>query len=73
MTGASSRIETILGRRSKINGQSLIEYAVITGVVAAALIAMNVYVQRSSQANLKMIESQIIPEPIADSTANFGP
>ena len=59
MTGASSRIETILGRRSKINGQSVLEYAVVIGVVAAALAAMSVYIQRSIQANLKVTQDQI--------------
>ena len=40
-------------------GQSVLEYALIVTVVAAALGAMQTYVQRSVQANLKMIENRI--------------
>ena len=43
------------GRR----GQSILEYAVFTAAVSAALIAMNVYVKRAIQANLKHVEQQI--------------
>lgn len=60
-------------RLRKKFGQSAIEYAMIIGVIAIALVAMNVYVQRSAQANLKLIEEQIIPEEVAGSSANFGP
>lgn len=44
-------------------GQSTLEYALLIAVVAAAFLAMRVYVQRSVQANLKMIEDQINAEP----------
>ena len=44
-------------------GQSILEYAMIISVVVAALMAMNVYVQRSVQANLKMIEDRVNAEP----------
>lgn len=44
--------------------QSTMEYAVFTAVVAAALMAMSVYVQRSIQANLKAVEDQINAEAI---------
>ena len=40
-------------------GQSTLEYAVFIAVVAAALGAMNVYVRRSVQANLKVLEDQV--------------
>ena len=40
-------------------GQSILEYAVFTAAVSAALIAMNVYVRRAVQANLKNLEQQI--------------
>jgi len=43
--------------------QSILEYAMIISVVVAALMAMNVYVQRSVQANLKMIEDRVNAEP----------
>lgn len=44
-------------------GQSTLEYAILIAIVAAALTAMSTYVQRSVQANLKMIEDQINAEP----------
>lgn len=44
-------------------GQSMLEYVFLIAVVAAALVAMSVYVQRSMQANLKMIEEQINAKP----------
>ncbi|MDD5196833.1 MAG: hypothetical protein WC937_02740 [Candidatus Omnitrophota bacterium] len=44
------------------NGQSILEYALIISVVVAALAAMSIYVQRSAQANLKVIEDQINAE-----------
>lgn len=40
-------------------GQSFLEYALIIAVVTAAITAMNTYVQRSIQANLKMIEDKV--------------
>jgi len=40
-------------------GQSTLEYALVILAVAAAITAMTVYVQRSVQANLKMVEDQI--------------
>ena len=43
--------------------QSILEYAMIIAIVAAALMAMNVYVQRSIQANLKMIEDRVNAGP----------
>jgi len=39
--------------------QSFIEYAVLIAVVAAAFVAMNLYMQRSVQANFKLLEDQI--------------
>jgi len=46
-----------------LTGQSILEYALIISVVVAALAAMSIYVQRSAQANLKMIEDQINAQP----------
>lgn len=43
--------------------QSIIEYAILILVVAAAVMAMRVYVQRAVQANLKVIEDRINEEP----------
>jgi len=39
--------------------QSIVEYIMLVSVVAAALVAMSVYVQRAAQANLKLVEDQI--------------
>lgn len=39
--------------------QSTIEYALLIAIVAAAFIAMNMYMQRSVQANFNIIEEQI--------------
>ncbi|MDD2679212.1 MAG: hypothetical protein PHO03_00200 [Candidatus Omnitrophica bacterium] len=48
---------------AKNGGQSILEYALIISVVVAALAAMSIYVQRSAQANLKVIEDQINAQP----------
>jgi len=59
-------VGTVLRRRDKFvarQGQSILEYVLIIAVVVAALTAMSVYVQRSIQANLRMIEKQINAEP----------
>ncbi len=46
--------------RAKIRlGQSVLEYTILISVVAAALLAMSLYVRRAIQANLKTIEYQI--------------
>jgi len=39
--------------------QSLLEYATIIAVVAAALMAMHVYVQRATQSNLRLVEDKL--------------
>ena len=44
--------------------QSTLEYAVFTAVVAAALVAMQVYLRRAIQANLKSVENQINAEAV---------
>jgi len=43
--------------------QSTIEYALLIAIVAAAFLAMNLYVQRAVQANFKLVEDQINAEP----------
>ena len=43
--------------------QSTIEYALLISIVAAAFLAMHLYVQRSVQANFKLIEEQINAQP----------
>ena len=52
------------GFRGSFGGQSILEYAVFIAVVSAALVAMNLYVRRSIQANLKVLEDQINAEAI---------
>ena len=47
----------------RYGGQSTLEYAVFIAVVAAALMAMQTYVKRSIQANLKTVENQLNAEP----------
>lgn len=44
-------------------GQSLLEYVMIVVVVIAALSAMSLYVQRSVQANLKIMQDQVNANP----------
>lgn len=44
--------------------QSALEYALFIAVVAAALIGMSTYVQRSIQANLKTVEDRINAEAV---------
>ena len=39
--------------------QSIIEYALLIAVVAAAFVAMHIYMQRAVQANFKVIEEQV--------------
>jgi len=40
-------------------GQSAIEYALLIALVAAAFLAMHMYMQRAVQANLNVIEQQV--------------
>ncbi|HLD41313.1 MAG TPA: hypothetical protein VJA84_03950 [Candidatus Omnitrophota bacterium] len=46
-------------------GQSVIEYSVLVGVIAAAFIAMSQYVNRAIGARLKQVQEEIYvsPEP----------
>jgi len=50
---------TMKNSRARKRGQSVLEYSLLIAIVVAALTAMNLYVQRSVKANLKMIENQI--------------
>jgi hypothetical protein len=47
-----------------MGGQAISEYAVFVAVLAAALLAMSLYVRRSVQANLKLVEEQINAEAV---------
>ena len=44
--------------------QSFLEYAIILSVVASALVVMSLYVRRSVQAQLKLIEKQVNVEAV---------
>lgn len=39
--------------------QSIIEYALLIAIVAAAFMMMGVYMQRSVQANFNLVEEQV--------------
>lgn len=49
--------------RRKSKGQSVLEYAVLVGVVATAFMTMNQYVNRAVSARLKQVQEEIIEEP----------
>jgi Flp pilus assembly pilin Flp len=40
-------------------GQSIIEYALLVAIVAAAVAAMSVYARRAVNANLKVVEDRV--------------
>lgn len=46
------------------HGQSSMEYALFVAVVAAAVVAMAIYVRRATQAHIKALETQVSPEPM---------
>jgi Flp pilus assembly pilin Flp len=43
--------------------QSTIEYALLVSVITAAVVAMQLYINRSTRASLKVLEEQINAEP----------
>lgn len=47
-----------------VKAQSTLEYALFIAVVAAALAAMNTYIRRSIQANLKVVEDRVNAEAL---------
>ena len=50
-------------KRNNTKAQTVIEYAILIGVVAIAFVTMKTYVERSVNANIKLIEEQINAEP----------
>lgn len=44
-------------------GQSVIEYSVLVGVIAAAFIAMSQYVNRAIGARLKQVQEEVYDSP----------
>ena len=57
----------------RAKGQSILEYSFLIAVVVTALMAMTVYVQRSVQSNLKMIENQVNAEPVIEMPVVIDP
>lgn len=53
-----------LNNAHRKKGQSLLEYAMLLAVVAAACMAMNTYVQRALQGNINQLDSHITARPI---------
>lgn len=49
--------------RRRNRGQSVLEYAVLVGVVATAFMTMSQYVNRAVSARLKQVQEEIIEEP----------
>ena len=62
----TSSSEAVQPRGAARQGQSTMEYALFIAAVAAALIAMNLYVKRSVQANLKALEDHINVEAVTN-------
>jgi Flp pilus assembly pilin Flp len=50
----------------KIKAQSVIEYAILIATVAAAFVAMNVYVRRAVNAKLHTIAQEINPSIVVE-------
>lgn len=53
-----------LNLEPRTRAQCTMEYAVFIAVVAAALVAMQLYVRRAIQANLKTLEDRINAEGV---------
>lgn len=49
-------------RTKNKKGQSLLEYAVVVGIVAAAMLAMSTYVFRSVQSAQQTIQEEFVKE-----------
>jgi len=43
----------------KVKAQSMLEYALLFSVISAALLAMNVYINRSVNAKLKAVQEEM--------------
>lgn len=58
-------MKSIVGQATmnRHKGQSTIEYTLLVVIVAAAIMAMQLYVQRAARAHLRLIQEQINAEP----------
>lgn len=52
----------LMKHRNAEKGQSILEYAVVVGIVAAAVVAMSTYVFRSVQSTQQKIQEEFIQE-----------
>jgi Flp pilus assembly pilin Flp len=46
-----------------LRGQSILEYSILVAMVAAAFVAMSMYVQRATQGRVTQIDEAITPKP----------
>ena len=53
----------MIKRKNNNKAQAVIEYAILIGIVAIAFVTMKTYVERSVNANIKLIEEQMNAEP----------
>ena len=53
----------MIKQKNNNKAQAVIEYAILIGIVAIAFVTMKTYVERSVNANIKLIEEQINAEP----------
>lgn len=52
------------GRRARYSlGQSILEYAILLSVVAAALVTMGFYIKRAVQGRINLIDEQLVARP----------
>ena len=56
------RKNILMQEKGKKMGQSVLEYALVLGIISAACIAMAMYVRRAVQGKVQTIESHITPE-----------
>ncbi len=47
----------------RIRGQSVLEYSILVAIVAAAFIAMSMYVRRAVQGRIYAFDDQIVAKP----------
>jgi len=58
--------------KADIKAQSLLEYAVLIGIVAGVVMAMGPYLKRGVQSIVKVTADQLAPQNLADQSSNSG-
>ncbi len=53
-------------RKTRTNGQTLVEYVILISIVAAAFVAMSPYMKRGIQAVIKVTSDQLAPQKNSD-------